>query len=141
MKALTSLAIAIAATLFFACNTPNTTSQLKDDAQRKILINDLIANPDYTTQVMDAMMANNNAKQMMVDHNMKMMMEDTAMHSKMMHHMMGMMEKDTMMCKNMCSKMMDNPKMKSMMDDMMKHHGMKHDMKMDMKPGEKMKKK
>lgn len=132
MKALTSFVIAIAATLFFACNTPNTASQLKDDAQRKVLINELVANKDYNTQVMDAMMTNENAKQMMVDHNMKMMMGDPTMHSKMMDDMMGMMEKDTAMCKNMCSKMMGNPNMKTMMQNMMKH-----DMKMDMKPGEK----
>ncbi len=132
MKAFTSFAIAIAATLFFACNTPNTTAQLKDDAQRKVLINELVANKDYNTQVIDAMMTNDNAKQMMVDHNMKMM-DDPSMHTKMMDHMMSMMEKDTVMCKNMCEKMMGNPNMKTMMQNMMKH-----DMKMDMKPGEKM---
>jgi hypothetical protein len=138
MKALTSLAIGVVATLFFACNVPNPTTQLKDTMQRKALINELIANHDYTTELMDAMMASDHAKQMMMsdDHMMKMM-GDTAMHSKMMNHMMTMMEKDTMMCRNMCSKMMDNPQMKSMMDNMMKHHGMK----MDMKAGEKMKKK
>jgi uncharacterized membrane protein YhiD involved in acid resistance len=131
MKALTSFAIAIAATFFFACNTP-ISSQLKDDVQRKTLISELVANRDYTTQVMDAMMTNDNAKQMMTDHNMKMM-DDPSMHTKMMDHMMSMMEKDTTMCKDMCEKMMSNPNMKTMMQNMMKH-----DMKMDMKPSEKM---
>jgi Na+-translocating ferredoxin:NAD+ oxidoreductase RnfG subunit len=131
MKALTALLMAITATLFFACNVPttNTAAQLKDETQRKAIIGELVANHDYTTQLMDAMMASDHAKQMMMsdDHMMKMM-KDTAMHNKMMSHMMGMMEKDTAMCRNMCSKMMDNPKMKTMMQDMMKHHGegMKH---------------
>jgi hypothetical protein len=139
MKALTSFAIAVAATLFFACNVPTPTAQLKDDTQRKAIINELVANHDYTTQLMDAMMSNDHAKQMMMsdDHMMKMM-KDTAMHSKMMNHMMGMMEKDTTMCKNMCEKMMDNPKMKTMMEGMMKHQGMAHDKKMVMPKEEKM---
>ncbi len=141
MKALTALLMAITATLFFACNapTPNTSAQLKDATQRKAIIGELVANHDYTPQLMDAMMANDNAKQMMMsdDHMMKMM-NDPAMHTKMMDHMMGMMENDTTMCKNMCAKMMENPKMKAMMEDMMKHQGMAHDKKMVMPKGEKM---
>jgi hypothetical protein len=142
MKTLTSFLIALVATVFFACNVPNITTQLKDDTQRKTIISDLLVNDNYTTELMDAMMASDHTKKMMMsdDHMMKMM-KDTAMHSRMMNHMMTMMEKDTTMCKNMCSKMMDNPKMKSMMEGMMKHHGMKHDREMDMKAGEKMKKK
>ena len=131
MKALTALLMAITATLFFACNAPtNTSAQLKDATQRKAIIGELVANHDYTPQLMDAMMANDNAKQMMMsdDHMMKMM-NDPAMHTKMMDHMMGMMENDTTMCKNMCAKMMENPKMKAMMEDMMKHQGMAHDKK------------
>jgi hypothetical protein len=141
MKALTALLTAITATLFFACNapTPNISAQLKDETQRKAIIGELVANPDYTTQLMDAMMTNDHAKQMMMsdDHMMKMM-KDTALHTKMMDHMMGMMEKDTAMCKNMCSKMMDNPKMKTMMEGMMKHQGMTRDKKMVIPKDEKM---
>ena len=137
MKALTALLMAITATLFFACNAPtNTSAQLKDATQRKAIIGELVANHDYTPQLMDAMMADDHAKQMMMsdDHMMKMM-NDPAMHTKMMDHMMVMMEKDTTMCKNMCEKMMGNPKMKTMMEGMMKHQGMAHDKKMEMPKG------
>jgi hypothetical protein len=142
MKTLISFFIALVVALVFACNIPNVTTQLKDDTHRKTIINDMLSNRDYTSQLMDAMMASDQAKQMMMsdDHMMKMM-KDTAMHTKMMTHMMTMMEKDTIMCKNMCTKMMDDPRMKSMMDDMMKHNEMKHDRVMDIKSGEKMKKK
>ncbi len=119
MKNITSLLIAFSATLFFACNAPtNVSTLLKDDAQRKMVISEIMANSDYQAQMMDSMMS---GKMMKSEAHMKKMMSDTAMHHKMMDHMMAMMEKDTTMCKNMCDKMMGSPQMKSMMQKMMQH--------------------
>jgi Na+-translocating ferredoxin:NAD+ oxidoreductase RnfG subunit len=123
MKAITALLITVTATLFFACNTPNTnmTTQLKDEAQRKAIISELLANHSYTMQLMDSMKVNNHAKEMMTTDQDLMQMMTAAKPIMMMDNMMSMMDKDSTTCRNMCYKMIGNTNVKTMMREMMQN--------------------
>jgi Na+-translocating ferredoxin:NAD+ oxidoreductase RnfG subunit len=127
MKALLAVLITVAATLFFACNTPNsnTTTQLKDEAQRKAIISELLANHNYTMQLMDSMKVNNHAKEMMTTDADLMQMMTAAKPIMMMDNMMSMMDKDSATCRNMCKKMIGNTNVKSMMHEMIQNQGEK----------------
>ena len=127
-----TLCIVITATLFFACTAPtNQAALLKDEAQRKALISELIRNPDYATELMDSMLTRDHSSQlmqhdkgmmhmMMTDNDITKIMSDSAAHNMMMNNMMRMMEKDSVAWEKMCKKMMDDPHMKSTLQEMIK---------------------
>ena len=127
-----TLCIVITATLFFACTAPtNQAALLKDEAQRKALISELIRNPDYATELMDSMLTRDHSSQlmqhdkgmmhmMMTDNDIEKIMRDSAAHSMMMNNMTRMMEKDSVAWEKMCKKMMNDPKMKSTLQELIK---------------------
>ena len=132
MKVLMTLFIATI-TLFFACTAPtNPADQLKNEAQRKAIINELMQNPTYATEVMDSMLTKDHAQQlmqhdkgmmhmMMTENDITRIMSDTSAHKMMMNNMMRMIEKDSVTWRNMCKKMMmDNPHMKSTLKELVK---------------------
>ncbi len=127
-----TLCIVITATLFFACTAPtNQAALLKDEAHRKVLISELIRNPDYATELMDSMLTRDHSSQlmqhdkgmmhmMMTDNDIEKIMRDSAAHSMMMNNMTRMMEKDSVAWEKMCKKMMNDPKMKSTLQELIK---------------------
>ncbi len=131
MKVLMTLCIA-ATSLFFACTAPtNPADQLKNEAQRKAIISELMHNPDYATEVMDSLLTKDHAQQlmqhdkgmmhmMMTENDITRIMSDSSAHKMMMNNMMRMIEKDSVAWVNMCKKMMDNPHMKNTMQEMIK---------------------
>jgi hypothetical protein len=120
MKNLIAFIIPVLAISFIACNTSNTEgSLLKNEAQRKALFSEILANKDYTNQSIDSIITRDHVRQMMAQDKgmMHMMMTesdivkimgDTAAHTMMMHNMMRLMEKDSVVWVNMCEKMMKN---------------------------------
>ncbi len=127
MKAIIVSLITITATLFFACNVPNAnmTTQLKDEAQRKVVISELLADHNYTMQLLDSMKVNNHAKEMMTTDQGLMQMMTAARPIMMMDNMMSMMDRDSATCRNMCRRMIGNTNVKSMMQEMIQNQGEK----------------
>ena len=119
------------ALLFCACTSPtNHDALLKDEAQRKAIISELMQNQGYATEVMDSIIERDHTEQMMsndkgmmhmimTEKDITKIMADTAAHRMMMNNMMRMIEKDSTDWVAMCQKMMENPKMKQTMQDLL----------------------
>lgn len=134
MKAIAKLTGIFLFVLMSGCgNKTQTTSEIiKNDVQRKEIMESISKNPEMMTEMMDEIMQNNDAFQMMQNNPvvmrkmmsnhqamMKLMEKDTAMAGQMMSNMMGLMEKDSAMCNMMCMKMGGNKHMKGMMQGTM----------------------
>lgn len=127
-----TLCIATTATLFFACTAPtNHADQLKNEAQRKAIISELMQNPNYATEVMDSLITRDHSRQlmkndkgmmhmMMTESDITRIMSDSAAHKMMMNNMMRMMEKDSVAWEKVCKKMIDDPHMKSTLQELIK---------------------
>ncbi|MDQ3016444.1 MAG: hypothetical protein M3R25_06980 [Bacteroidota bacterium] len=99
-----AIAIAVAMSLFPACNSKQTADQgLQDDNQRKDIIVAIAHHPTYAMEMMNEMMASDSLKQMMG----QTMMSDKGMMNMSMDNMMAMCKQDTSMCKMMMGKTMD----------------------------------
>lgn len=130
MKKQTIIAILFAATLTFlaSCNSNPTADQyLQDGDHRKDVVQTMVHNQPYMTEMMNEMMNNDSCKRMM----MANMMNDPNMMGMNMDNMMSMCKEDSTMCKMMMGKTMemcdDDPaKCKMMMGSMESHpHVMK----------------
>jgi len=112
------------ALIFLAsCNAKQTADDyLKEDTQRKAIVQSITQNQAYMTEMMDEMMNNDTSKQWMMDH----MMSNPSMREMHMNGMMNMCNEDSTMCKMMIGKTMkmcadDSTKCKMMMGSMQMH--------------------
>lgn len=115
----------------------STAEILQDGQRREEIMVAISKDHDMMNEMMDHMMKNDYAIQMMEGHQgmigkmmsnrqmmMNMMEKDTAMAKMMMDNMMGIMEKDSTMSNIMGGMMMGNKHMMSMMQQMGKSGGM-----------------
>lgn len=150
MKKIMILTLSISAMVSFTqCSKPSADKLCSDADTRGKIITELVNNNDYRIELMDSIMGNMDAMQMMAGNQQMMhsMMSGGRM-EMMMDHMMGMTNTDSMMFKMMLHKTMnmcdqDESKYKMMMGAMkehpkgmesMKNMGM-HDMDGKMKDG------
>lgn len=132
------LLLLIAGAFLTSCSNKSQTAEelLKDPDKREEIMTAICADHQMMTNMMDHMMKNDHAMQMMMgnqemmsqmiqgEHAMGMMEGNHEMMGNMMQHMMKMMQKDTSMCRMMGEMMMKDDHTKGMMMDMMKEDGM-----------------
>lgn len=121
--------VGVAVFLLTACNSEqeDVSEVLADDARRSEIMDSICNNPVMMRQMMDHMMGNERAMNMMMDntgmmeqmmndqHMMRMMEENHDLTGTMMNQMMQMMAGDSIICRDMQELMMQNKHMKSMM--------------------------
>lgn len=122
----------IAGAFLFGCSNQRAEDLLKDPDKQNDLMTAICTDHQMMTNMMDHMMKNDHAMQMMMgnqemmsqmmqgEHAMGMMEGNHEMMGNMMQHMMKMMQKDTSMCRMMGEMMMKDDHTKGMMMDMMK---------------------
>ena len=115
---ITSMFTSIAILLFTACETKQPVDQLlKNDSQRSEIISKFIDHQPYRTEMMNAMMENDNCRLLMGQKMMEkpemmgMMMSDPSKMKGTMDHMVDMAAQDTVMFNAMIQKMKDKPEM------------------------------
>ena len=114
MKKTFSFSIIVLAVMssLLSCNSKQTADEyLKDDIQRKDVVNSIAHHQPYMSEMMKQMMSSDSCKQMMSEN----MMSNPGMMNTMMGDMMSMCNKDSSMCKMMMGTMKSQPNvMKSM---------------------------
>ncbi len=108
MKKLSTLLFVVAIMFSFSrCNNASTDKVCSDATSRAAVISTLINDHNYTNELMDSVMSNSHASEMLHHKMMEAMMKDTAKGSKMMSHMLEMCKSDSSMCKMMVGKTLD----------------------------------